>query len=102
ADTARIIQIYLAQRRCLRPKGRRFSLSAFMRRGYFRDALRLFRLHVITTGIPTDVLDAWRQRLEDAPEVSSPAPGGDGAGRTGSRGRHRRRRRRRKRAGRSA
>ncbi len=94
ADTARIIQMFLAQRRLVHPKGRRFSVSAFVRRGYFPGAFQLFRVHAAASGEGRQEIRRWSERVRAALGESDPPvlKGEEPGSRPGRRRRRRRRR----------
>ncbi|MFQ5669859.1 MAG: polynucleotide adenylyltransferase PcnB [Acidobacteriota bacterium] len=94
ADTARIIQILASQRRFLQPRGRRISISAFVRRGYFPDAFQLLRIHAAATGELADVVQAWTDRVRSAGGgvILNPTQVEGGRGAVPRRARRRRRR----------
>jgi poly(A) polymerase len=97
ADTARMIQMFLAQRRFLRPRGRRFSVSSFVRRGYFPGAFQLFRIHVEASGENREDLERWGHRVR---ELKSAAGRGESRAERTETTRAPRKRRRRRRGGR--
>jgi len=95
ADTARVIQMMVAQRRLLRPRGRRFSVKAFVRRGYFLGAFQIMRIHAQVAGQQEDEVKRWEERIHSVDDGESlPAEGGEKP--AAGKGRRRRRRRRRK------
>jgi poly(A) polymerase len=93
ADTARMLQMFMAQRRLIRPRGRRFSVSAFMRRGYFPGAFQLLRIHSEASGEYEDEIRQWTERIRGRGRDAGPATGQDQA-ESGTVPRKRRRRRR--------
>lgn len=93
ADTARVIQMLIAQRQLLRPHGRRFSMAGFVRRGYFPGAYQVLRIHAAVTGKEDEVLKKWEERLKAVNEGGESAPEDSGVGTPGRRRRRRRRRR---------
>lgn len=99
ADTARVLQIYLAQHRFRRLKGRQASVAAFIRRGYFDDAFHLYQLHVEATPGSPESMDEWRERIVSVRRTGTgeaSTRGQAGGERPVAPGRRRRRRRRRK------
>ncbi|TDI40463.1 MAG: polynucleotide adenylyltransferase PcnB [Acidobacteria bacterium] len=92
ADTAKVIQMLIAQRHLLRPHGRRFSMAGFVRRGYFPGAYQILRIHAAVTGKHEEVLKKWEERIKAVRE------GGESGqeGQVVATGRKRRRRRRRR------
>jgi poly(A) polymerase len=95
ADTARVIQMLVAQRRLLHPRGRSFSVKAFVRRGYFPGAFQLMRINAQVAGQQEDAVQRWEERIRSVEE------GGDSVSSDGAEapaGKSRRRRRRRRRA----
>jgi poly(A) polymerase len=75
-DSERIRQILIAQGR-LAPRAkrkRRFSVSAFVRRAYFLDALDLFELMAETTGDLQEEAAKWRKRFAELFPDGPPQP----------------------------
>jgi poly(A) polymerase len=75
-DSERLRQILIAQGR-LAPRAkrkRRFSVSAFVRRAYFLDALDLFELMAETTGDLQEEAAKWRKRFAEHFPDGPPEP----------------------------
>lgn len=75
-DSERMRQVLLAQGRLVpgRKGGRRrFSMSAFLGRAYFSDALDLFEVMTESTGDLRERAAKWRQRLREAFPDGPPA-----------------------------
>jgi poly(A) polymerase len=66
-DQERIRQVLIAQGRLAprKKRRRRFSMSAFVRRAYFLDALDLFELMAETTGDLQGEVAKWRKRYAE-------------------------------------
>jgi poly(A) polymerase len=92
ADTAKVIQMLIAQRQLLRPRGRRFSMAGFVRRGYFPGAYQILRIHAAVTGKQEDVIQKWEERIKAVQKDGE--SGSEGPAVAASRKRRRRRRRR--------
>lgn len=75
-DSERIRQILIAQGRLAprRKRRRRFSVSAFVSRAYFLDALDLFELMSETTGDLRDEVAKWRKRFAEQFPNGPPEP----------------------------
>ncbi|MFQ5767694.1 MAG: hypothetical protein ACE5ID_06890, partial [Acidobacteriota bacterium] len=92
ADTARMQQIFLAQRRFTLPKARRLSVNAFLKRGYFADSFQLFRMHALSTGEHQEDVASWEKRRHGVLTAEEIKPARERRRRMGA-GRGRRRRR---------
>ncbi len=92
ADTAKVIQMLIAQRHLLRPRGRRFSTAGFVRRGYFPGAYQILRIHIAVTGKHQDVIQRWDEHIKS---VDNDEGGGSEAPAAAAGTKRRRRRRRR-------
>jgi hypothetical protein len=92
ADTAKVIQMLIAQRHLLRPRGRRFSTAGFVRRGYFPGAYQILRIHAAVAGEQQDLIQKWDERIKAVKEGGESGPEGPVV--VASRKRRRRRRRR--------
>jgi poly(A) polymerase len=92
AETAKVIQMLIAQRHLMRPRGRRFSLAGFVRRGYFPGAYQILRIHAAVTGKEEDVVRKWEERLKAVNQGGESEPEAPAVAASGKRRRRRRRR----------
>jgi poly(A) polymerase len=95
AETARLIQIVVAQKRLVARHGRRFSVGGFTRRAYFADALLLLRIQAAASGELGEAVRRWTDRGREL--AAAPPTAGDPDAPPDARPRPRRRRSRRRR-----